>query len=328
MFWIVWWAWTQFTWALNTADTTRHAVQISTLASVGLAFAMAMSVGRAYEGSGLWFALPYVALRIVGLGVYLWIAADNAERRRAVVNFTTMSAFGLVAALAGGLAPTPARTVLWAVTIALDLVAAAQTRSGRELGPSRRALRRASRPLRHPRPRRVAHRGRRPGRHSGSVGIAGLTALLAVAITCLLWWIYFAHTKPAVEDSLSALVGRDQSNLARDAYSLLHFPLLCGVVALAAALEEAVAHPEHPLPGASALLFGAGIALFLVSMSLIHRRAGHGWLIHRLVLAVVTAAVAIGLRSVSPTAVLAAGVAGLTVVALMEERWFESEPAG
>jgi low temperature requirement protein LtrA len=33
VFWLVWWAWTQFTWALNAADTTHNLVEIGALAS-------------------------------------------------------------------------------------------------------------------------------------------------------------------------------------------------------------------------------------------------------------------------------------------------------
>src|SRR3712207_3240270 len=71
VFWLVWWAWTQFTWALNAADTSDHRVQLATLAAVAAAFAMAIGAGRAYDGSGLWFALPYIAVRAIGLGIYL-----------------------------------------------------------------------------------------------------------------------------------------------------------------------------------------------------------------------------------------------------------------
>src|SRR5262245_30936818 len=31
VFWMVWWAWTQFTWTLNAADTTNTQVELKTL---------------------------------------------------------------------------------------------------------------------------------------------------------------------------------------------------------------------------------------------------------------------------------------------------------
>jgi low temperature requirement protein LtrA len=41
VFWLVWWAWTQFTWALNSADTTHPAVEAVMLVATALAFLMA-----------------------------------------------------------------------------------------------------------------------------------------------------------------------------------------------------------------------------------------------------------------------------------------------
>src|SRR5829696_3602568 len=81
VFWLLWWGWTQFTWALNAANTALHGVALATLGAVVLAFAMATAVPTAFAGSGWWFALPYVALRALGLGVYLWVSVGHDERR-------------------------------------------------------------------------------------------------------------------------------------------------------------------------------------------------------------------------------------------------------
>src|SRR5918996_821183 len=48
VFWLVWWAWTQFTWTLNPADTTHPVVRIVTLAATAAALVMAASVPRAF----------------------------------------------------------------------------------------------------------------------------------------------------------------------------------------------------------------------------------------------------------------------------------------
>ena len=36
LFWMIWWAWTQFTWTLNPADTTHVVVRVITLAGCGV----------------------------------------------------------------------------------------------------------------------------------------------------------------------------------------------------------------------------------------------------------------------------------------------------
>ena len=326
VFWLVWWGWTQFTWALNAADTTHHGIQAATLASVLIAFAMAMGVGRAYDGSGLWFALPYVALRAVGLGVYLWVAVEDPLRRAAVWGFTTASTFGLVAAVVGGVVPESARPWVWALAIVLDMGAAL-------VGANSEGW-----DLRH------EHFAERHGLFviialGESLIAAGVpaatadrsaelvvTAGLAVAVASLMWWTYFAHAKPTLEAALATRSGIEQSALARDAYSLLHFPLLCGIVAVAVALEESVAHPSEALPGNVTASFAVGIALYLVGVSVVHRRAEGGWLAHRLAVAAVVAVLTAAFHDVSPIAVLGAGLVGLLAVAVYEELAFDTMP--
>jgi low temperature requirement protein LtrA len=81
VFWLVWWAWTQFTWALNAANTTHPVVELGTLFATAVAFFMAVALPEAFEGRGLWFAVPYVLVRSIGLTLYSWVArvADPAQ---------------------------------------------------------------------------------------------------------------------------------------------------------------------------------------------------------------------------------------------------------
>lgn len=47
VFWLVWWAWTQFTWALNAADTTHPFIELATLIAVAVAvYERAVADGR------------------------------------------------------------------------------------------------------------------------------------------------------------------------------------------------------------------------------------------------------------------------------------------
>ncbi|HSR41017.1 MAG TPA: low temperature requirement protein A, partial [Longimicrobiales bacterium] len=95
VFWLVWWAWTQFTWALNAADTTHPFVELSTLAATALAFFMAVGVPDAFRGGALWFAVPYVLVRGVGLLLYGRVVSANPDQKAAVRTFATVSLGGL-----------------------------------------------------------------------------------------------------------------------------------------------------------------------------------------------------------------------------------------
>ena len=114
VFWLIWWAWTQFTWALNGADTELGLVQLATLVAAAAAFFMALGVPDAYaDGQGLWFVIPYVAVRVLGLSLYLAISWRDSAQRSAVWLFTVLSTGGLVLAVVGGVVDGPARAWFW-----------------------------------------------------------------------------------------------------------------------------------------------------------------------------------------------------------------------
>lgn len=70
VFWLVWRAWTQFTWTLNSANTEHTHIQFWTLAATAVAFFMAIALPDAFHGGGLAFAVPYVVVKSIGHGLH------------------------------------------------------------------------------------------------------------------------------------------------------------------------------------------------------------------------------------------------------------------
>ena len=320
VFWMVWWAWTQFTWALNAADTTHPLVELGTLLATAIAFFIAVAIPGAFEDRALAFAVPYVAVRVLGLYLYGKVAYAADRRQHAAVSvFTFASVFGLVAVLLGAWLGGAWQLVLWAVAIALDLGAAAvgARQEGWNLHPE--------------------HFAERHGLFViialgesvivAAAGVAGadwtpqrlLVAVLSVALTCALWWSYFTRTKPACDRALEHATGVTQSRMARDVFSLIHFPLILGIVAYAAALEEALAHPEDRLALVWRASLAVGFVLYLGSMAAALARSTGKVLGTRLVLMVITAFTVV--LAPGPAAVtFVLGFLGVSAIAAVEQR--------
>ena len=81
VFWLVWWAWSQFTWALNAADREHPWIELSTLVATAVAFFMAVAVPEAFRGGALWFAVPYIVVRVIGLSIYILVMRPEAFGR-------------------------------------------------------------------------------------------------------------------------------------------------------------------------------------------------------------------------------------------------------
>jgi low temperature requirement protein LtrA len=318
VFWLVWWGWTQFTWALNAADTTNPRVEVATLVATGVAFFLAVGIPSAFHGHSLWFASTYVSVRVLGLLVYDWVAWEDPSQRAAVRLFSLVSVGGLVAVLIGGILGGTGQYFWWAIAIVLDLVAAGI--GGQAEGWNLHA----------------EHFSERHGLFviialGESLIVAALsltdgdwpaikvlTAILAVAITGTFWWSYFTRSKHELEHALESAAGRERSMLARDAYSVIHFPMLLGVIALAATIEHALAHPSEALGMAGRALLAASVLLFVGGMAMALRRAGRSVPVARRWIPLVTAGTVFALADVSAPISLSVVLIGLSLLAIGE----------
>ena len=298
--WLIWWAWTQFTWTLNPADTTHPTVRIITLAATAVALVMSASVQRAFGDDALWFALPYVVVRILGLGLQVLVDLERVgESHAGVVRWASFSSIGLVLVLIGGIVDPSVRPWLWLLAIIADLLAAAV--AGRNTIWDLDA----------------GHLSERHGLFviiaiGESLIIAGTAvandersfalasaAVAAILVAALLWWTYFGWLKEALEEGYAAAPPERNGPLARDAFSLAHFPLIAGIVGFAVALEGIGAHPDEPASAAVIASLGLGVTLFVGSSALALRLCGGPVLIARLLF---LAVMLVGLAIVAPLA--------------------------
>lgn len=314
IFWLVWWAWTQYTWSLNEADTGHPGIRLTTLVATAIAFIMAVTVSEVADTVGWVFPLAYLVLRTVGIGLQWMLTEQDVQWSTAVRHWTLVSSVGLVAVAVAILVPPEYRFVALGVAALLDVFAAIRAAAQGEwrlfsghfterhglfviiaLGESLVAagLSATDQPL--------------------TLGLLGVT-LIAVAATCGLWWTYFGWVQGALEDAFAsqpaALVGRS----ARDVYSFGHFPIIGGVIGFAVAIEESVAHPGDPLTTPAVVALVTGVVLFIGGAALALLRSGNRVPVARVV-ALGLAIVAIPLFMSAP-AWVSLSVAAVVVIAL------------
>jgi low temperature requirement protein LtrA len=319
VFWLIWWAWTQFAWALNAANTDHPRVQAATLLATAVAFLLAVGIPRALGDGALWFAVSYVILRVLGLLVYSWVAWTDPAQRNAVRVFGLFSLGGLLAVLVGGLLGGTAQYVCWGIAIVLDLLAAGVggQLEGWNLHPDHFVERHGLIVI-------IALGETLIVSASGLVEgpatpAAVITAILAVAVTCGLWWTYFRNTRHAFEHEVASRHGSARSCLARDLFSVMHFPMLYGVIAMAVATEQALARPDQPLAGDMRVALAVGAVLFVGGTAMAIWRATGRLPVPRLALLIV-GAIAVVVVGTIPSVAMAILLALLVAIAVIEHR--------
>jgi low temperature requirement protein LtrA len=107
---------------------------------------------------------------------------------------------------------------------------------------------------------------------------------------------------------------------ARDAFSFGHFPILCGIIAYAVAVEGAVAHPSEPIGTPERIALALGLLLYVGGLALALWRADRGIRLSRVFVALITAALVYALAGVPAPVSLGVALAGVVIVAALEER--------
>ncbi|MGI9647082.1 MAG: low temperature requirement protein A [Acidimicrobiia bacterium] len=257
---MVYWGWSLYTWALNATGVHRLLVRLGLLAAMGTILLMAVVIPEAFGDEGKYFAIAYFAYRMIGTGVY-YLAGDTTQRET-MFAFFPLATLAAAVALAGGFLGSGVRPWVWLVSLLIDLV----------------ATRAAERVDWHMSPGHFAERygllvivalgetviaigvGLTGADISTSLGVTLVASFVAVAA---LWWSYFDWVAAKVEAQFRSLSGIPQGRFARDTYTMLHLPLIGGIVLFSVALEEITAHPSESLPSYGRWVMAAGIAMVL-----------------------------------------------------------------
>lgn len=287
---MIYWGWSLFTWTLNAVGTDRLDVRLGLLIAMATSLLMARVIPDAFGEGGPYFVGAYFMFRLVANVVSF--RAATPERREVLWRFVPLTVVASVVAVVGGFVDDPARTWIWLGSLVIDLVASGAAQQGDWHIRAGHFAERYGLLVIIALGELVVAIG--AGLSSSRVDLnLGITLMVAVLATALLWWSYFDWVAERVEDYLRSLSGSAQGAFARDAYTILHYPLVAGIVLFAVVVEGIAAHPSEQLEALPRTLLALGFSLVLLSFVASAYRATR-----RIPYGRLGAAVAIGLVSV------------------------------
>jgi low temperature requirement protein LtrA len=313
---VIWWMYSGYAWLTNAvapSSTTRRTLLLTGMAGF---LVMALAIPDAFGDSGWAFGVAYLVVNLVHTTLFL--RAGNQLSIRAVLSLAPLNLVSALLVLAGGFAPESGRYGLWATALAFQIATPYLHRM------EWHSLAAGHFVERHGLVVIVAI-----GESIVAIGLAfaGLpvdfgtitVAVLGLCAAYYLWWTYFAGDDERAERALSAITDPlRKARVAVRGWGYAHYPMILGIVVLAAGIKKAAGHAFDPLDWAPAVALGVGAALFLLGHASFLRILRIHGVVHRVGAAVAVLAT-IPLGHVLAVAQLAAIPAVIATAMIIED---------
>jgi len=264
VFFMLWWAWQQYTWGINVIGNERIVVQLTLMLAMGISLFMALVVPDAFGDDARLFGIAYSLVLFLGLALF-YAGLESAEARGGLVQYLPLAVAGGLVVLVGSFLSPTWRVVAWVTGMALELLATSTAKEyDFKIQPGHFAERHGLFVILAVGESIVAI-GLTAVELDRSVEVAiALAAAFLGAVT--IWWLYFGRFAGRAEDSLRATHGATRTAMARDLYTMGHYPIVFGIVLYAVVAEEVVSHPGDPLPSSGQWIFALAVALVVFGL--------------------------------------------------------------
>jgi low temperature requirement protein LtrA len=283
---MLWWAWTGYSWLTSVIDPEEGAVRLVMFGAIAALLLVSLCVPEAFGSLGLAFALIYGFVRTAHIALFMLASPEDDALRHSVLALAVSTAVAVVLLATASLFDGLAQGALWALALFLDMGGPYFFGSeGWKLVPGHFAERHGLIIIIALGESIVAIGV--GASHSLTLGI-GTAAVLGVALTAAMWWVYFDIVAIVAGRRLAeAEVGKVQNEMARDSYSYLHLLMVAGIVLVALGLKTTIGHTDEHLHTVPAFALLGGVALYLLGHVAFRYRHIHTINRQRLLLAIV-----------------------------------------
>jgi low temperature requirement protein LtrA len=282
---MLWWAWTGYSWLTSVLDPEEGAVRLVMFGAMAALLLVSLCVPEAFGSLALAFALIYGAVRAAHIALFVLASPEDDGLRHSVLGLAASTAVAVALLAAASLFDGLAQGALWALALLLDMGGPYFFGAeGWKLVPEHFAERHGLIVIIALGESIVAIGV--GAAHELSLGI-GTAAVLGVALTAAMWWIYFDVVAIVSGRRLAeAEPGRVQNEMARDSYSYLHLLMVAGIVLVALGLKTTIGHVDEHLHAVPAFALLGGIAAYLLGHVAFRYRHVHTINRQRLLLAI------------------------------------------
>ncbi|WP_454194645.1 low temperature requirement protein A [Nocardia sp. Marseille-Q1738] len=277
---VMWWLWIAYSWLGNVIRADEGIARVAMFVAMGGAFLAALTIPEAFDDkTGGWFgplvfAIAYLIVRLVHVGMFLLASSEDSKLRNQVLRWALGSiSIGTTLLVIAAMTSGRVQIALWIAAIAGDYLWTLFAGTDWRLNSAKHFVERYGLII-------IVALGE--SIVSIGIGVAGLPitwpialgSILGLAISGLLWWAYFDVAALSVEHELVRAEGVRQIKIAQGSYTFWHFPMIVGIIALSLGLKKVLYYvgdsAHHTLKDA---LYGiplyclyGGVALYLIAL--------------------------------------------------------------
>jgi low temperature requirement protein LtrA len=223
---------------------------------------VSLCVPEAFGDLALPFALIYGVVRSAQIALFMLASPEDDALRHSVLGLAASTLVAVVLLATASLFDGLAQGALWALALFLDMAGPYFFGAeGWKLVPGHFAERHGLIVIIALGESIVAIGVGAAGALTLAIGTA---AVLGVALTAAMWWIYFDIVAIVAGRRLAeAEVGRTQNEMARDSYSYMHLVMVAGIVLVALGLKTTIGHTGEHLHAVPVFALLGGLAIYL-----------------------------------------------------------------
>jgi low temperature requirement protein LtrA len=283
---MLWWAWVGYAWLTSVVDPEEGAVRLVIFGAMAALLIVSLCVPHAFGELALAFALTYGLVRVAQIWLFILASPEDDALRHSVLGLAVSTAIAVSLLAAASLFDGVLQGAIWALALFLDLFGPYLIPpAGWRLHPEHFAERHGLIIIIALGESIVAIGVGAAGELDFGIGAA---AVLGVALTAAMWWVYFDVVALISGQRLAAAEpGYVQNTMARDSYSYLHLPMVAGIVLVALGLKKTIGHFDSHLHGVAAFALLGGLAIYLLALVAFRWRHIHTLNTRRLVLGIV-----------------------------------------
>jgi low temperature requirement protein LtrA len=310
---VLWWMFGGYAWLTNAVPPRETGYRILLLCGMAAFLVAALAIPDAFGDRGVHFGLAYLVVNAIHLGMFM--RASEHATIRATLRLAPFNLVSALLVLAAGFVDGEADWALWGGAFVLQWFTPYLSRIGGFTIAAAHFVERHGLIL-------IIALGESVvalGIGASELRLEGdlvLAALLGLLLATLLWWLYFDGEDERAERALLEAPAERRPWLALQAFGYAFLPMLGGIVAAAAGVEEVIGHADAEVGLAGSCFLAGGVAAYLVGLVFFRLVLGTGPIRFRLAAAsLAPASVPLGIEVAGVLEIAALAALLLAVVA-------------